>query len=80
MPFKTKKRKIKAGSRSFVFSEGAVSIVDPGKMSTEVPGQKKYINVGIEDLSYLRSDLIKIISLSAFIIAAQIVLSLTLFK
>ncbi len=80
MPFKTRKRKIKASSRSFTFGEGTVSIVDPEKRSTEVPGLKKSIKAGIEDLSYLRSDLAKIILLSVFIGAAQIALTLTLFK
>lgn len=90
MPFKTRKKKIKASSRSFTFAEGTVSIVGTGKESAEAQVPKKNVQAGmgeqisrkggIEDLSYLRLDLVKIILLSVFIGAAQIALALTLSK
>ena len=79
MPFKTKRRKLKAGTRHFVFSEGAVKIIDSGKeeLKNDI-GDKKQTALGVENLSYLRADLIKILLISAFILAAQIMLRLTL--
>ncbi len=79
MPFKTKKRKLKAGMRHFVFDEGAVKIIDSQK--EEFKSDTSYIKQPAargESLSYLRGDLLKIILISAFILAAQIMLRLTL--
>ncbi len=91
MPFKTKKRKLKAKSRRFVFGEGTVSIVDHGEtINLSVPiktiSRKMEIRelvpreLGIENVSYIRKDLVKIILLSLGIAGAQLVLRLTLIK
>ncbi|MDO8487341.1 MAG: hypothetical protein Q7S45_03545 [Candidatus Curtissbacteria bacterium] len=78
MPFKTKKRKLKAGMRHFVFNEGAIKIIDSAEEEFKNDaGYKKQVTTG-ENLSYLRGDLLKIIIISAFILAAQIMLRLTL--
>lgn len=79
MPFKTRKRKLKAGTRHFVFNEGAVKIIDLGKeeFKNDTGEKKQAANAG-ESLSYLRGDLLKIVFISAFILAAQIILRLTL--
>lgn len=79
MPFKTKKRKLKASGRHFVFSEGAVRIVDLEKEEFKNgTSDIKQPAVGGENLSYLRGDLLRIVLTSLFILAAQILLRLTL--
>lgn len=79
MPFKTKKRKLKAGTRHFVFNEGAVKIIDLGKEEFKNdPIDKKQAAGAGENLSYLAGDLLKIVFISVFILAAQITLRLTL--
>lgn len=79
MPFKTKKRKLKAGTRHFVFNEGAVKIIDSGREEFKNGSidKKQAASIG-ENLSYLRGDLLKIVFISAFILATQIMLRLTL--
>lgn len=79
MPFKTKKRKLKASSRHYVFSEGLVKIADLANVSTNSEFQTAKRNPGsIEDLSYIRKDLLKIIIMSILILGGQILLRLTL--
>lgn len=78
MPFKTKRRKLKASKRHFVFSGGIVQIVDPQKEMVGEELDKKQTNTSVENLSYLRKDLLKIILISAFILATQVALRLTL--
>ncbi|MEX2028645.1 MAG: hypothetical protein WD988_04075 [Candidatus Curtissbacteria bacterium] len=80
MPFKTKKRKLKARSRNFVFSEGVVQIVDSNKNLAPKELAPKQISNAIEDYSYLKRDLLKIVLISGFILAGQIGLRLTLVK
>lgn len=79
MPFKTKKKKLKAAGRRFAFDEGVVRIIDEGKKMIEVE-VKKEPQAGVENLSYIRGDLLKIIAISVFIGGAQILLRLTLSK
>jgi|GEM_PF-4734568 len=78
MPFKTKRRKLKASKRHFVFNAGIVQIVDTQKEVLGKELDKKQINIAASNLSYLREDLLKIILISVFILATQIMLRLTL--
>ncbi|MBI2598643.1 hypothetical protein HYW40_00240 [Candidatus Curtissbacteria bacterium] len=80
MPFKTKKKKLKAAGRRFAFDEGVVKIIDEGRKKLIEVEVKKEPQVAAENLSYIRGDLLKIIITSVFIGGAQILLRLTLSK
>lgn len=82
MPFKTKRQKISASQRRFTF-EGAAEINYPSNVKAiKNPAIKitstKTDSKSIENLDYVRSDIVKILSGASVIILAQLGFSLTL--
>ena len=83
MPFKTKRQKIAAQSRRYIFSEGTVSLVDPEAKKkraedvNHVDGFDK--DSGVDDRLLLKKEVFKILLVSSLIIISQITLRLTLF-
>ncbi|MBI3283154.1 hypothetical protein HYZ70_03720 [Candidatus Curtissbacteria bacterium] len=83
MPFKTRRQKLAAAARRFTFSQsGLVSYeVSSGKKEEpktaheEQPGSFRSPAREIENLSYVRTDFLRILLLATLIIAAQILLS-----
>lgn len=91
MPFKTKRQKLAAAARRFTFSDsGLVSYsqkssayqvaeevkVQPEKLREEKLAAVKTSGGEIENLSYVRADLVKILILASLVVGAQIALSL----
>ena len=80
MPFKTRKHKIAAAQRNYTFAQTKVSLGslqsddEASQMELEKVKQKveKTNGRSIEDLSYIRRDLLKILVMASFIIAVQI--------
>ena len=83
MPFKTKRQKLAAAQRRFTFSDSGLAkyqIAEEKKGQVqEAEGQTademKTSRVEIEDLSYVKLDLVKILLFASLIIGAQILLS-----
>lgn len=87
MPFKTKRQKISAAQRRFIFSEGKVSLVGtegrPNSNVTEAAqmgqGDTSYEDSNIDDRLLLKKDLLRILVISFLVIVSQVTLRLTLF-
>lgn len=79
MPFKTKRQKMAAVDRRFVFAETPVGEYgqDIGVQERK-PADARDSARNIQDLGYLGRDLAKILIVASVIIAAQITLALTL--
>jgi len=82
MPFKTRRQKEAASARRFNFTQsGHVTYGTddtPRAAKTEVKTKEakpQTTQIAVENLSYVGSDLVKIIILAALIIFAQLVLS-----
>lgn len=80
MPFKTKRQKMAAVDRRFVFAETPVLRYggDSGGKERQLVAEKGDRARNIQDLGYLGRDLAKILIFASTIIAAQITLALTL--
>ena len=84
MPFKTRAQKLAASQRRFSFdSLGKVSYQKdfkkpPEKAKEEIVDPFRLSAGKIEDLSYLKSDVFRIVIASLLIIAAQLAFGLTL--
>lgn len=87
MPFKTKRQKLAAAQRRFSYSDsGSVtydeqrisgsSRVESRPTSENKPVQAKTKVLEIENLGYVRADLVKILITASIIISSQIALSL----
>lgn len=83
MPFKTRKQKLAARERRFTFSDsGVVSWQVKGddnlkmeRVEESKNGKMKFSFGELENLDYVRNDLLKILALAAVIIVAQVALS-----
>lgn len=87
MPFKTRRQKETAAARRFTFADsGSVQYSASDKSAVEtktkpervVQQEPKRTTGGIENLDYVRRDLLKILFAASLIIGAQILLRLTL--
>jgi len=83
MPFKTRRQKLAAASRRFTFTDSGPAIYRGRSETTRVAEEveksgRENRPKEIEDLSYLRSDIIKIFLAASLIIGAQVALRLTL--
>lgn len=84
MPFKIKRQKLAAAARRFTFSDsGLVSYQveeeakeQPEKLREEKLAAVKTSGGEIENLSYVRADLVKILILASLVVGVQIALSL----
>lgn len=80
MPFKTRREKIAAGARRFVFSEGKVSLADVSKLSKVSATAKKEIGEisprieKVEDYGYVAADVLRTVFIALSLIAIQIIL------
>lgn len=80
MPFKTRKQKEAAAGRRYLESDSVsinYSLADSvvGKVDTQ--RQRSDESQSVEKLTYVRTDLVKILVIASLIITAQIILALT---
>jgi hypothetical protein len=81
MPFKTRKHKLSAASRRITFSDsGLVSYDERPKVGVKITkdSEKTLSNKNIEDLSYVKPAILKIVLAASIIIGLQLAMSLTL--
>lgn len=80
MPFKTRRQKIAASQRKYSFTEGGVENSYGLNQRQEIPEKRDNISKmkTIDDTLFLRRDILKIVAISATIVAVQIGLRLTL--
>ncbi len=84
MPFKTRRQKIAAASRKFVFSDGKVSLVTNDKSSREKERGSQANKVRIDDnfqgtkeeLMFVGKDVLKTLIIASLIIAFQLIILL----
>ena len=86
MPFKTKRQKLAAAQRRFTFSQSGSVIYkaddtfnpsDSAEQSSAKGVQKAHV-AQVENLVYIKRDLLRILAIASFIIIAQLAISLTL--
>lgn len=80
MPFKTRRQKIAASQRRYIFAEDEVKISYGKNREPEISkkSDKPYSIKTIDDPLFLKQDLLKIVVISSIIVASQIGLRLTL--
>ena len=84
MPFRTKRQKIAAAQRKFVFSEGKVSLVTDEKLDGKKEAGHYVVKTKIEDkvletkedLRFVRRDVLKTLVIASLIIVFQLIILL----